>query len=65
MSTLNRSASSCRCCKHFTPLGQRGGTCGLLNNGLVKSNWKACSFSKPAFDISTRENTFSYALLSR
>jgi hypothetical protein len=64
MSTLNRSSSSCRCCKHFTPLGQRGGTCGLLNNGLVKSHWKACSFSNPVFN-SVKENTSNYVLLCR
>ncbi|MGB3640981.1 MAG: hypothetical protein WBA39_25900 [Rivularia sp. (in: cyanobacteria)] len=65
MSTLNRSASSCRCCKHFTPLGQRGGTCGLLNSCLVKGDWKACCLSNPAFNVATRKNVSSYALLSR
>lgn len=64
MITLNRSTSSCRCCKYFTPLGQRGGTCRLLNDGLVKSHWKACSFSNPAFN-SVKENISDYALLSR
>ncbi|AFY56959.1 hypothetical protein Riv7116_4539 [Rivularia sp. PCC 7116] len=65
MSTLNSSPSSCRYCEYFTPLGQRGGTCGLLNNGLVKSHWKACSFSNPVFNISNREKTSNYALLNR
>ncbi|WP_414621803.1 hypothetical protein [Calothrix sp. CCY 0018] len=65
MSALNGSTSSCRCCKYFTPLGQRGGTCGLLNNCLVKGDWRACSFSSPVFNVSRRENTSSYALLSR
>jgi hypothetical protein len=65
MNYLNRSTSSCRCCKHFTPLGQRGGTCGLLNNCLVKGDWKACSFSNAAFGVSKRENVYDYALLSR
>lgn len=65
MKSLNRSTSSCRCCEHFTPLGQRGGTCGLLNNCLVKGDWKACCLSNPVFNVSRRENTSSYALLSR
>ncbi|MBV6625541.1 MAG: hypothetical protein KI793_21875 [Rivularia sp. (in: Bacteria)] len=65
MSTFNSSPSSCRCCEHFTPLGQRGGTCGLLNNGLVKSHWKACSLSNSVFNIATREKTSNYALLNR
>jgi len=65
MSALNGSTSNCRCCKHFTPLGQRGGTCGLLNNCLVKGDWKACSFSNLVFNISTRKKIPNYALLSR
>ncbi|BAY81197.1 hypothetical protein NIES267_06720 [Calothrix parasitica NIES-267] len=64
MNYLNRSNSNCRCCKHFTPLGQRGGTCRLLNNCLVKGRWKACSLSNPAFNVSIKENASSYALLN-
>ncbi|MDY6897570.1 MAG: hypothetical protein SWZ49_05755 [Cyanobacteriota bacterium] len=64
MSTLNRSTSSCKSCQHFTPLGQRGGTCRLLNDGLVKSHWKACCFSSPVFNPSTKESLSSFALLN-
>ncbi|MEL6163841.1 MAG: hypothetical protein AAFR37_08795 [Cyanobacteria bacterium J06628_3] len=64
MSTLNRSTSSCRCCEHFTQLGQRGGTCRLLSNSLVKGSWKACGFSSPVFNPSTKESLSSFALLN-
>lgn len=65
MSNLNRSISNCRFCQYFTPLGQRGGTCKLLSNGFVKNDWKACSFSNPAFNILDDTKYSSYALLSR
>ncbi|MGF1673680.1 MAG: hypothetical protein ACFCUV_08355 [Rivularia sp. (in: cyanobacteria)] len=65
MTTLNRSALSCRYCEHYTPVGQRGGTCSLLNNALVKSHWKACSFYHPMFNPSAKINNPDYALLSR
>ncbi len=65
MNTLKSPVSSCKCCEHYTPVGQRGGACGLLNNALVKSHWKACSFSKPVFKPSERVNSPKYALTSR
>ena len=64
MTSLNRSTLRCRCCKYFAPLGQRGGTCKVLNNCLVKGQWKSCSLSNPAFEISTTTNVCDYALSS-
>ncbi|WP_460203046.1 hypothetical protein [Scytonema sp. NUACC21] len=55
MATLKSSCvSSCRYCRYYTPQGQRGGTCQLLNV-LVKSEWKACSLSAPSFASASRQ----------
>ncbi|OKH12603.1 hypothetical protein NIES592_17315 [Fischerella major NIES-592] len=48
MTTLKSCVSACRYCRHYTPVGQRGGTCNLLNVA-VKSGWKACPLSIPSF----------------
>lgn len=51
--------SVCRYCRHYTPEGQRGGTCKMLDVA-VKSEWKACSLSIPSFqtgrDLSSQQS---------
>ncbi len=39
----------CRHCRYYVPEGRRGGTCQKLNVD-VKSCWKACALSIPAFE---------------
>lgn len=46
--------SSCRCCRYYTPEGQRGGTCSQLNVP-VKGCWKACSLAMLAFSTPWEE----------
>lgn len=40
--------SACRNCRHFAPIGRRGGNCQQLG-APVRGNWKACSFAAPPF----------------
>ncbi|WP_168163511.1 hypothetical protein [Calothrix sp. 336/3] len=48
MSIIGSPVSTCRFCRYYTPLGQRGGNCQLLSAN-VNSRWKACAFSEPHF----------------
>ncbi len=48
MTKIKDFISICRYCRYYTPEGQRGGTCKLLNVA-VESNWKACTLSVPSF----------------
>lgn len=54
---------SCRFCKHFNPVGQRGGDCEKLQ-AYVSSNWDACSLAEHPFAPS-REYEFNLAGISR
>ena len=45
------SASSCRYCMNYMPLGRRGGHCQQLAVP-VQSGWKACPLAIPAFTSS-------------
>ncbi len=49
MTTIKSCVSTCRHCRYYTPEGQRGGTCQLLNVS-VKSGWKACSLYVRSFE---------------
>ena len=40
--------SACRNCRHFAPIGRRGGDCQQLG-APVRGNWKACSFAASPF----------------
>jgi hypothetical protein len=51
MKTLNTSVSACHYCRHYVPMGQRGGYCQVLG-ATVKGEWKACSLAKHPFGSS-------------
>lgn len=54
MKKVNLSTSACRYCRHYEPVGRRGGSCKLLGVP-VKSSWKACAFASPSFESTLKK----------
>ena len=48
MKSIQTFTSACRNCRHFAPIGRRGGNCQQLG-APVRGSWKACSFAAPPF----------------
>ncbi|MEN9234293.1 MAG: hypothetical protein Q6J44_08805 [Gloeomargarita sp. DG02_4_bins_56] len=42
------SSPACRCCRHYSPEGRRGGHCALLGVE-VQGDWSMCYFAVPPF----------------
>jgi hypothetical protein len=49
MNFLTNSGLTCRFCRHYDPVGRRGGNCQKLQ-ASVEATWEACSLAIPAFD---------------
>lgn len=49
MSFFTNSGLTCRFCRHYDPVGRRGGNCQKLQSS-VEATWEACSLASPAFD---------------
>lgn len=48
MKSIQTFTSACRNCRHFEPIGRRGGACQQLG-APVRGSWKACSLAAPPF----------------
>lgn len=48
MKSIQTFTSACRNCRHFSPVGRRGGNCHQLG-APVRGSWKACSLAAPPF----------------
>lgn len=48
MNFLTNSDLTCRFCRHYEPVGRRGGSCQKLQ-ASVEATWSACTLAVPAF----------------
>ncbi|MGB3653024.1 MAG: hypothetical protein WBA41_17650 [Rivularia sp. (in: cyanobacteria)] len=48
MKSIQIFTSACRNCRHFSPIGRRGGDCQRLG-APVRGSWKACSLAASPF----------------
>ncbi len=48
MKSIQTFTSACRNCRHFSPVGRRGGNCQQLG-APVRGSWKACSLAVSPF----------------
>lgn len=49
MNFLTNSDLTCRFCRHYDPVGRRGGNCQKLQ-ASVEATWAACTLAVPAFN---------------
>jgi hypothetical protein len=49
MNFFTNSGLTCRFCRHYDPVGRRGGSCKKLQ-ASVEAAWTACSLAVPAFN---------------
>jgi hypothetical protein len=49
MNFLTNSDLTCRFCRHYDPVGRRGGNCQKLQ-ASVEAAWSACTLAVPAFN---------------
>ena len=49
MNFLTNSDLTCRFCRHYDPVGRRGGNCQKLQ-ASVEATWSACTLAIPAFN---------------
>jgi hypothetical protein len=49
MNFLTNSDLTCRFCRHYDPVGRRGGNCQKLQ-ASVEATWSACTLAVPAFN---------------
>jgi hypothetical protein len=49
MDFLTNSDLTCRFCRHYNPVGRRGGNCQKLE-ASVEAAWSACTLAVPAFN---------------
>jgi hypothetical protein len=49
MNFLTNSDLTCRFCRHYDPIGRRGGNCQKLQ-ASVEATWSACTLATPAFN---------------
>jgi hypothetical protein len=49
MNFLTNSDLTCRFCRHYDPIGRRGGSCQKLQ-ASVEATWAACTLAVPAFN---------------